>query len=281
MNEKTTVLSLGGGMRTLALVIGLSFLIPSTVAQDTALTLQAKAEAHLWEPGSSTFYINGIAYRYAAGPYYAVVAAATPGVAGKYLGVKVHVFNRSKQSITVRPDDISVIDAIANRRLDPIPAMVVANGKRGQPAWLKFAGTAVGGPPQPVADMINPQWSDLVRALQPEVQSSTRSDAGGVYSSQKLQLDGPDCDTACQLRNREVNSTLGSGWQQNLAESIERTAFLANTIPPQSDIEGVLYFPMPRQAATDPSARRRSKGYAVTVTVPVAGERFHLDFPVE
>jgi hypothetical protein len=192
----------------------------------------------------------------------------------------VHVFNRGKQSITVRPEEISVIDAIANRRLTPIAAVEIANAKRGQPAWLKFAGTAVAGPQQP-EDTINPQWSDLVRALQPEVQSSTRADAGGgVYSSQKVQLDGPDCDTACQLRNREVNSTLASGWQQNLAESIERTAFLANTISPQSDIEGVLYFPMPRQAATDPSARRRSKSYAITITVPVAGERFNLDFPV-
>jgi hypothetical protein len=213
-----------------------------------------------------------------------VVAAATPGLAGKYLGVKVHVFNRSKQSITVRPEDISVIDAVGNRRMQPIPASDVVNRKRGQPGWMRVAGVAMtGSAPEPLADMLNPQWSDLVRALQPEIQSSTRADAGSsVYSSQKLQVDGPDCDTACQLRNREVNSTLSSAWrQQDLAESIERTAFLANTIPPQSDIEGVLYFPMPRQASTDLTARRHSKSYAVTVTIPVAGERFQLDFPVE
>ena len=273
-------------MRTLvSLLIAILTLTSRALTQEapSTLTPQAKSEARMWEPGSSFFYINGIAYRYAAAPNFAVVAAATPGLAGKYLGVKVHVFNRSRQSITVRPEDISVIDAVAKRRLQPIPAVEVVNRKRGQPAWMRFAGAAMAGPPEPMADMINPQWSDLVRALQPEIQSSTRIDAGSsVYSSQKVQVDGPDCDTACQLRNREVNSTLSSGWrQQDLAESIERTAFLANTIPPQSDIEGVLYFPMPRQASTDPSARRRSKSYAVTVTIPVGGERFHLDFPVE
>lgn len=271
-------------MRTLISLLVIVTL-SSLAAQEAPppLTPQAKAEARMWEPGASFFYINGIAYRYAAVPDFAVVAAATPGLAGKYLGVKVHVFNRSKQSITVRPDQISVIDAVAQRRMQPIPAADVVNRKRSQPGWMRFAGVAVAGnAPDPMADMINPQWSDLARALQPEVQSSTRADAGSsVYSSQKVQVDGPDCDTACQLRNREVNSTLSSAWGHDLAESIERTAFLANTVPPQSDIEGVLYFPMPRQASTDPGARRHSKSYAVTVTIPVGGERFQLDFPVE
>lgn len=272
-------------MRSLAaLIIGIIFGTLSALPQEMQppLTPQAKAEARMWEPGSSFFYINGVAYRYATASSYAVVAAATSGLGGKYLGVKVHIFNRSRQSITVRPEDIAVVDAIANRRLTPIPAIEIANRKRGQPGWMRFAGNAVGGPPEPVGDLVNPQWNELIRALQPEVTSSARADSTtAVYSSQKVQEDGPDCDTACQLRNREVNSTLSSGWQQNLADSIQQTAFLANTIPPQCDIEGVLYFPMPRLAATDPSARRRSKTYAVTVTVPVGRERFNLDFPVE
>ncbi len=273
-------------MRTpVASLIVLALLAPSTFGADAKLprTPQAQAEARLWEPGSSFFYINGIAYRYAAGESYAVVAAATTGVAGKYLGIKVHVFNRSRQSITVRPEDIAVVDAIANRRLLPISAVEIVNRKRGQPTWMKFAGNAVAGGGEPTGDLVNPQWNELVRALQPEVTSSARADSTtAVYSSQKMQVDGPDCDTACQLRNREVNSTLSTGWQQqNLADSIQKTAFLANTIPPQCDIEGVLYFPMPRQAATDSHARRRSKSYAITITVPVAGERFNLDFPVD
>jgi hypothetical protein len=272
-------------MRTPAALLMVSILIAlPTFSEDAKppLTPQAQAEARLGEPGSSFFYINGIAYRYAAAESYAVVAAATTGVGGKYLGVKVHVFNRSRQSITVRPEDITVVDAIANRRLVPIPADEIVTRKRGQPNWMRFAGNAVAGDGEPVGDMANPQWNQLVRALQPEGTSSARADSTtAVYSSQKVQVDGPDCDTACQLRNREVNSTLSSGWQQNLAESIQQTAFLANTIPPQCDIEGVLYFPMPRQAATNANARRRSKSYAITITVPVAGERFNLDFPVE
>jgi hypothetical protein len=272
-------------MRTPAALLIVSILIAlPTFAEDASspLTHQAQAEARMWEPGSSFFYINGIAYRYAAASSYAVVAAATTGVGGKYLGVKVHVFNRSRQSITVRPEDIFVVDAIANRRLVPIPAVDIVNRKRGQPNWMRFTGNAAAGGAEPVSDLVNPQWNELVRALQPEVTSRARADSTtAVYSSQKVQVDGPDCDTACQLRNREVNSTLSSGWQQNLADSIQHTAFLANTIPPQCDIEGILYFPMPRQAATDPAARRRSKSYAITITVPVAGERFNLDFPVE
>lgn len=271
-------------MRSLVtLLVALNLLPSPTFSEDAkpVLTPQAQAEARMWEPGSSFFYINGIAYRYAAGSQYAVVAAATPGVAGKYLGIKVHVFNRSRQSITVRPEDIAVIDAVANRRLHPIAALDIVNRKRGQAGWMRVAGN-VAGPGEPVSDLVNPQWNELVRALQPEVTSSARADStSAVYSSQKVQVDGPDCDTACQLRNREVNSTLSSGWQQNLAESIQQTAFQANTIPPQCDIEGVLYFPMPRQAPTDPGARRRSKGYAITITIPVAGERFNLDFPVD
>ena len=272
-------------MRTpVAWLIALTLLTPFSFGQDgpPLLTQQAQAEARMWEPGSSFFYINGVAYRYAAGPQYAVVAAATPGVAGKYLGVKVHVFNRSRQSITVRPEDIAVVDAVANHRLRPIPPIEIVNRKRGQAGWMKFAGNAVAGSGEPMGDLVNPQWNELVRALQPEVTSSARADStSAVYSSQKVQVDGPDCDTACQLRNREVNSTLSSGWQQNLAESIQHTAFQANTIPPQCDIEGVLYFPMPRQAPTDAAARRKSKSYAITITVPVAGERYNLDFPVD
>lgn len=272
-------------MRTpVASLIVVTLLAPSMFAADAKppRTPQAQVETRLWEPGSSFFYINGIAYRYAAAESYAVVAAATTGVAGKYLGIKVHVFNRSRQSITVRPEDITVVDAIANRRLAPVPAVEIVNRKHGQPTWMKFAGN-VAGPSEPTGDLVNPQWNELVRALQPEVTSSARADSSSaVYSSQKVQVDGPDCDTACQLRNREVNSTLSTGWQQqNLADSIQKTAFLANTIPPQCDIEGVLYFPMPRQAATNPGARRKSKSYAITITVPVAGERFNLDFPVD
>jgi len=272
-------------MRTpAALLIVFTLIALPTLSEDPkpTLTPRARAEARMWEPGASFFYINGIAYRYAAADSYAVVAAATPAVGGRYLGIKVHVFNRSRQSITVRPEDITVVDAIANRRLVPVPAVEIINRKRGQPGWMKFAGNAVGGPGEPTSDLVNPQWNELVRALQPEVTSSARADStSAVYSSQKVQVDGPDCDTACQLRNREVNSTLSSGWQQNLADSIQHTALLANTIPPQCDIEGVLYFPMPRQAPTDPGARRRSKDYAITITIPVADERFNLDFPVE
>ncbi len=173
-------------MRILTLITGLSFLIPSAWSQERSLTPQAQIEARMWDPGSSFFYINGIAYRYAAASSYAVVAAATTGIAGKYLGVKVHIFNRSRQSITVRPEDIAVVDAVGNRRLEPIPAIEIANRKRGQPGWMRFASSAVAGAPEPMGDLVNPQWNELIRALQPEVTSSARADSTtAVYSSQR------------------------------------------------------------------------------------------------
>ena len=246
------------------------------------LTPAASAEVRSWQPESSFFFINGLAYRYAAGPSYAVIAAATPGVAGKYLGVKLHVFNRGHRSITVRPEDVVLLDAVANRRLASIPAVAVVNRKTGTPAWAKVAGMAAGPPPEPLSDLMDPHWSGLARALQPEVKSSARPEAGaGGAAGENLQVDAPDCDTGCQLRNREANSRLSSGGQESLADSIQRTAFLANTIPPQCDVEGILYFPMPKQAGTEAAARRRSKSYAVTLEVSLAGERFLLDFPVE
>lgn len=249
-------------------------------AQDVPLTAAAQAEAHSWQPGASTFYLNGIAYRFSAGPEYTVVAAAAPGIAGKYLGLKIHIFNRSRQSVTIRPEEMIVTDAIGARKLASIPAGDIVSRKRGQPAWMRVAGTAIGGAPDgpPVSDIINPQWSDLVRALHPQVNATANAPA----DRREMLVEGPDCDTVCQLRNREVISTLSSGWQpQNLEESIERTALLANTIPPNSDVEGVLYFPMPRQASTDAAHRKHTKNYAITILVPVGDQRFSLDFPVE
>lgn len=263
------------------LMVGL--LCIAAVAQDggAPLTPEAQVEAQRWEPGTNYFYINGVGHRYAADASYAVVAAAVPEVAGKYLAVKVHVFNRSRQSITVRPDDVDLIDAVANRRVDAVAPVEVANRKL-TTVLMKFAAATVAGPQEQVPDAVDPQWSSLVRVLQPEVQSSQRlywGTAGRVRES--YQFDGPDCDTACQLRNREANSTLSWNRQETLAECILHTAFLANTIPPQGDVEGVVYFPMPHKASTDLSARRRSKSYAATLSVQIAGEHFHLDFPVD
>jgi hypothetical protein len=268
-------------MRSLALLLTVFSVAVFGQVPAASLNAQAQAEAYPWQPESNSFYINGVAYRYAVGNSYAVVAAAMPGIGGKYLGIKLHIFNHSRQSITVRPGDFHLVDALANRRLPGVAAVEVAGHKR-QPLFMKFAGNAIGGSPDPLPDALHPQWSELVRALQPEVASARRLDSSDPhYPGQSLQLDGPDCDIGCQLRNREVNSSLNTRRQEDLADAIQHDAFLANTVPPQCDVEGVLYFPMPRRASVDAQARRQSKSYAVTLTVPLGSERFHLDFPVE
>jgi hypothetical protein len=91
------------------------------------------------------------------------------------------------------------------------------------------------------------------------------------------------CDLGCELRNREI----GDGHEPQLAkrgakpEQLEQDEFLANTIPPDGDAEGVLYFSMPKLSDRAPVSHNGRKSYQVTVTVPVGDEKFQFAFPAE
>ncbi len=62
---------------------------------------------------------------------------------------------------------------------------------------------------------------------------------------------------------------------------LERTSFLANTIPPRADLEGVFYYPM-NKLARDPAAlKKAAQTRRVRVTVPVGEENFQFVLVVE
>ena len=63
--------------------------------------------------------------------------------------------------------------------------------------------------------------------------------------------------------------------------SWNRASFLANTIPPEGDVEGVLYFSMPKLTKRAPISHTGKRSYLVTVTVPVGEEKFQFVFRPE
>ena len=92
-----------------------------------------------------------------------------------------------------------------------------------------------------------------------------------------------ECDTVCRLRNREAANpdVLAQLQRQNSPDYVEQSAFLANTITPQSDADGVLFFPMPKLTRGVPLAKNGKKAGMVRVTVPVGEEKFQFSLVVE
>ncbi len=92
-----------------------------------------------------------------------------------------------------------------------------------------------------------------------------------------------ECDTVCRLRNREAASpdVLVQLQRQNSPDYVEQSAFLANTITPHSDADGVLYFPMPKRARGVPLAANGKKAGMMRLTVPVGEEKFQFLLVVE
>jgi hypothetical protein len=241
-----------------------------------------------------TFYLNGLAYEFMASANYTVVVAAAPILRGKYLGVKVRVVNTSGRSIIVRPETLTVQDATAERNLEAIPAGDLANKLRHQLKIAKIMEQATVGAPgsnarPPDEDQ---RWIDLMHALHREVASPATGNVDSpvlAYADTRPRLrlrsepEIVECDLACQLRWRESKAPeeLLELQRSSDPEHIEDAVLLANTVPPQSDAAGLLYFPMPKTWNTAPSKKKGRKMFAVTVHVQVAEERFTFAFPVE
>ena len=85
------------------------------------------------------------------------------------------------------------------------------------------------------------------------------------------------------MRNREIGDGNGPQLARRGAkpEQVEQAELLANTVPPQGDVEGVLYFAMPKMTDKAPVSHNGRKSYQVTVTVPVGDEKFQFVFPPE
>ncbi|MGA9568342.1 MAG: hypothetical protein WBS19_22670 [Candidatus Korobacteraceae bacterium] len=241
------------------------------------------------------FYLNGIGHQYIQGRNFTVVAAAIPTLNGKYFGVKLHVFNRGKESVNMLPESVTVEDSVGIRQLELFSAAEIADHMRKQPTWMRVAGAAVGGapaPPMPGNDPGVPTMADLLRELSKDAGGSGMAMGYTDASYPTLTVRGTPkavahsseaCDLGCELRNREIGDGSGPQLQQRSArpEQVEQSEFLANTIPPEGDVEGVLYFAMPKLTDRAPISHTGKKSYLVTVTVPVGEEKFQFVFPPE
>ena len=134
----------------------------SAAAQSQSSLTQTSAA----ENGS--FYVNGIVYRYVTGADYTVVSAAHSAINHKFVAVKVRVYNLGQQSVTVKPEDVSVEDTLAGHTLAAVSGAELARRMRRPYNWARMAVNPVAGdtPDTPVATgQINPQLLEMVRAM--------------------------------------------------------------------------------------------------------------------
>ena len=241
-----------------------------------------------------SFYLNGLGYQYIQGTSYTVVASAIPTLNGKYFGVKVHVFNRGKRSVNVVPESVTVDDSVGAKPLQLLSAADIADRMRRQPAWSRVADAAVGGAPMhdPGSTPGVPTMADLLRELSKESGGNGFMMGYADPPEPTLTVRGEpraaahtsaSCDLGCELRNREIGDGKGPQLPKRSArpEQLEQCEFLANTIPPDGEAQGVLFFSMPKLTDRAPISHTGKKSYLVTVSVPVGNEKFQFVFPPE
>jgi hypothetical protein len=237
------------------------------------------------------FYLNGVGHQYLQGTNYTVVAAAIPVLNNKFFGVKVRVINRDTKSINVLPDAITAEDSVGGKQLALYTSAEV-NDKLQRPSGMaRMAGMVTGEPTMPGASPGVPTMADLVRELMKD--AAAESPAGYTEASyptltprgpgKALAQSSPGCDLGCELRNREIGDGTGPQLSRRVLrpEQVEQGEFLANTVPPDGDVVGVLYFALPKMTDHAPISRTGRKSYQVTVTVPVGEEKFQFVFPPE
>jgi hypothetical protein len=268
-----------------------------------ALLLCLSAAAEVQSPsspassaGSGSFYVNGIVYRYAVVNDYTVVAAAHSVLNHKFVAVKVRVYNLGQQSVTVKPEDVTAEDALANRALATISGPELARRMRRPYNWARFAVVPVAGGPEDNSatdQQVTPQLLEMMRAMAAKMNSAQAPVFSGksvLFTDTPGALQGhpgipspAECGTVCRLRNREAASpdVLAQLQRQTTPEFVEQNSFLANTITPQSDADGVLFLPMPKLEHGVPLARNGQKAGLVRVTVPVGEEKFQFVLMVD
>jgi hypothetical protein len=241
-----------------------------------------------------TFYVDGISYQFAAGKDYTVVAAAHSVINHKFLSVKLRVYNAGQHSITVKPENVLVEDAIGTRALVPVSAAVLANKMRKPYNMARYAVNGNGGgdgAEQPLtSDMMNPQFMEMMRAMaaRPHVNAAAvGQDLLYTDTPGALESDGPrrtaECDQVCRLRMRESQETdaLAQLQRQTSPDYVEQCSLRSNTIPPQANVGGILYFPLGKLAQESSAVNHIKKRRIVRVTVPVDGASFQFVLLVE
>jgi hypothetical protein len=248
--------------------------------------------------GDRVFYVNGIDYHFISGTNYTVVVAAHSVANRKFLGVKVRILNNGPRPVTVRPEDVVVADGVAGRSLEGISGAELAKRMRRPYNWSRFAvNTAAGQAPDAADDpeSTDHQHSDIMRAMQqmamqmanaPPPMISALSITGPAEAEQRDASIMPEAtisDEVSHLRMKEASrpDVLSQLQRQVSPEYLERTSFLANTIPPRADLEGVFYYPMGKLARDPAASKKASQTRTVRVTVPVGDENFEFMFAVK
>jgi hypothetical protein len=244
--------------------------------------------------GDAIFYVNGIDYHFISLMNYTVVVAAHSVANGKFLGVKVRILNNGRHSVTVRPENVRVEDAIAGRDVAAISGMELAKKMRRPYNWSRYAvNAAAGQAPEAGGDSetVDRQQRDLMLAM---LMATQMGDAPPVLSRRPITevAAEPDSDIAPQatfsdevshLRMKEASrpDVLLQLQRQVSPDYVERTSFLANTIPPRVDVEGVFYYPMGKLARAPAAAKKAAKSRMVRVRVPVGEVEFQFMLAVE
>lgn len=245
------------------------------------------------EQNQGSFFVSGFEYKFIAGNDYVVVAAAHSVINHKYLGVKVRVVNLSNHVSTVKPEDISAADLLGGRPLEQVTGTELARRMSRPTNMARLAVSPMGGEPNQIvtssmSDDSEAKWQEAVRQL--HIRLAEMAAAGVAHNSDVRFADMrapsaanlPPCDEICQLRNREAAGPdiLKQLQQQNTPDYVRDQALLANTIPPDGEVEGMLYFPLPK-AGHDPGSSKSGKSRAVKVGVAVGDEHFEFVFKLE
>jgi len=250
-------------------------------------------------PDSSTskgsFYVDGIVYQYAAGTDYTVVAAVHSVINHKYAAVKVRVYNASQRSVTIRPEDILVEDAVADHAVTTVAGSELAKRMR-KPynmARMAVSGNEDAGADPPDGNPgSNQQIVEMMRAIaarsnQPSVPAGNNllyTDTPGALEPGEAPHHAAACDEVCHLRMGEAaqgTDVLAQLQRQNTPEYIEQCSLRSNTIPPHASVGGVLYLPLSKLAQESSQSAHIKKRRIVRVTVPVDGESFQFMLMVE
>ncbi len=242
---------------------------------------------------TGTFYVDGIAYQYAIGSDYTVVAAAHSVINHKFLAVKVRVYNVGTRSVTVKPEAIGAEDAADGRAVASIPGAELAKKMRRPYNMARYAVNSIGGEStdSPVtSDMVSPQFVEMMRAMAARTGSGSvvmpggknllYTDTPGALESRGAVPLAAECDQVCRLRNRETDApdALTQLQRQTSPDYVEQCAFLANTVPPHGNIAGIFYYPLGKLSASGDHGR---KGRLVRLTVPVGVESFQFVLEAE
>ncbi|MGC2108796.1 MAG: hypothetical protein WA655_04720 [Candidatus Korobacteraceae bacterium] len=267
-------------------------LVGSIFAQD-----ETPVAAPLPQSARGMFYVDGTVYQYVAGMDYTVVAAAHSVMNHKFLAVKVRVYNSSRESTTVKPEDLGLEDAIAGHAVATVTGAELAKKMRRPYNWARFAVNPVAGSSNDNQDddaVVTAEMVQMMRAMTAKANGSSAravvagknllyTDTPGALHSGEGAPELAVCDQVCQLRNVEAQGP--DVWKplqrETQPDDVQQNAFLANTIPPRSNATGLIFCPLGKLSEGRTPESDGKKSRAVRVTASIGGESFQFVLPVE